>query len=123
MDPLSPNASTNLGLCLYFADRNDEAVERLCIAITMDPDFWWGRQWLWRAYARVGRVADGIAQFREAQRLFPIAENAAVLGRIYADAGDRGEAIKLLDHLHDRTRYQVVSATSVAMVLIGSWAN
>jgi hypothetical protein len=55
--------------------------------------------------------------------LFPIAENAAVLGRIYADAGDRGEAIKLLDHLHDRTRYQVVSATSVAMVLIGSWAN
>jgi hypothetical protein len=44
---------------------------------------------------------------------------ASVLGRILADAGDRVEATKVLEHLRERMRKEFVVAAYVATILIG----
>jgi Flp pilus assembly protein TadD len=116
---LSVLTSTFLGCNLYMSRRNDEAIQRLRTAVVIDPDFWWPRMWLGRAYARVGRFQEAIAELREAQRIAPLAEVEAALGRTYADAGDRVEASKVLSHLRDRMRDEFVSAGYVAEILVG----
>jgi len=103
LDPLSPEINTYLGLNLYFARRYDEAIQQLRTAVTIDPDYWWVHAWLARAYGRAGRFPDAIAEAQKAQHLSPYAEAESVLGRLYADAGDRAEAEKVLTHLHART--------------------
>src|SRR5262249_46591672 len=104
---------------LYFARRNDEAIQRLRTAVFLDPNFWWARVWLGRAYARAGKFPEAIAELLAAQRISPIAEVEATLGRIYADAGDKVEATKMLNHLRERMRDQFVSAGYIANVFIG----
>lgn len=49
----------------------------------------------------------------------PLAEVEAFLGRTYADAGDRVEATKVLNHLRARMRDEFVSPGYVALILIG----
>jgi adenylate cyclase len=118
-DPLSVLTSTFLGANLYITGRNDEAIERLRGAVAIDSDFWWARAWLGRANARAGRFAEAIAELREAQRIAPFAEVEAALGRTYADAGNREEATKVLNHLRGGMRGVLVSPGYVAVVLIG----
>ena len=121
LDPLSPEINTVLGFNLYFARRYDEAIKQLRTAITIDPDYWWEHEWLGRAYARVGRFSEAVAELHTAQRLPGIggAEVESALGRAYADAGDRAEATKVLEHLHERSRDEFVSAAYVATIHVG----
>jgi len=116
---LSVLTSTSLGVNLYTTRRNDEAIERLRTAVAINPDYWLARLWLGRAHARAGRFPEAIAEVREAQRLAPIAEVEAGLGRIYADAGNRVEATKVLNHLRERMRDEFVSSGHLAIILIG----
>ena len=66
LDPLSPEINTALGFNLYFARRYDEAIKQLRTTIAIDPDYWWAHEWLGRAYARVGRFSEAIAEMRTA---------------------------------------------------------
>jgi adenylate cyclase len=118
-DPLSVLTSTHLGFNLFFARRNDEAIQRLRTAVAIDPDFWWARAFLGRAYAHASRFPEAIAELREAQRLSPFAEVEAALGRSYADAGDRVEATKVLNHLRERMRDEFDYSGWVAIILVG----
>ena len=78
-------------------------------------------EWLGRAYARVGRFSEAVAELHAAQQLEgsgnPEIESA--LGRAYADAGNRTEATKVLNHLRERMRDEFVSAAYVATIHVG----
>ncbi len=119
LDPLSANASIFHGYNLYFAGRNDAAIEQLRTAIAIDPDNWWAHSWLGRAYARAGRFPEAITAVQRALQFSSSPEAESVLGRVYADAGDRVEATKVLDHLRERMRDGFVSPAYVATILIG----
>jgi adenylate cyclase len=119
IDPLSPNVTTMMGYNLFCAGRNDAAIEQLHTAVAADPNSWWAHELLARAYARAGRFADALAEARKAQQLSAYAEVESVLGRIYADAGDRVEAEKVLSHLRERMRDEFVAPPYMATILIG----
>jgi TolB-like protein/Tfp pilus assembly protein PilF len=117
-DPLSFLTSTFLGVNLYYAGRNDEAIQRLYTAVAIS-DFWWARMWLGRAHARAGRFPEAISELRDVLRIAPFADTEAALGRTYAEAGNGEEATKVLNHLRTSKSDMFVSSGYVAVVLIG----
>jgi TolB-like protein/lipoprotein NlpI len=121
LDPLSAVSNVWLGAALYLAGRNDEAIRQLRTTITLDPDYWYAHMCLGRAYAVAGRTADLLAEAETAQRLAapgdPEAE--AALGRAYADAGKKAEAMKVLEHLRQRSQNEFISAAFLASVQTG----
>jgi Flp pilus assembly protein TadD len=116
---LSPNVAIYMGYNLFFASRNDAAIEQLRTAVAIDPDNWWAHAWLARAYGRASRFPDAIAEARKAQQLSAYMEVESVLGRLHADAGDKVEATKMLNHLCERMRDEFISPAYVATILIG----
>ncbi len=119
LDPLSSESNTSLGFNLYFAHRYDEAIKQLHTTVAIDPDYWWVHAWLARAYGHVGRFPEAIAEAQKAQQLSRYAEAESVLGRLYADAGNRGEAEKVLTYLRERARDEFVSPAFVANIHVG----
>jgi adenylate cyclase len=121
LDPLSSETNAFLGLDLYLARRYDEAIRQLRTTISTDPDYWYAHMWLGRAYGHTGRFSEEIAELRTAQQLegsgSPEIESA--LGRAYADAGDRAQATKVLEHLRQRMHDEFISASFVANLHIG----
>jgi Flp pilus assembly protein TadD len=110
-----------LGTNLYLARRYDEAIKQLRTTISTDPDYWYAHLWLGRAYARTGRFSEAIAELRTAQQLEGSGntEIESALGRAYADAGDRSEATKILNHLRERMHGEFISAALLANLHIG----
>jgi TolB-like protein/class 3 adenylate cyclase/Flp pilus assembly protein TadD len=120
LDPLSAEISTWNGLCLYMARRHPEAIEQLRVAIALSPDYWYPHEWLASAYARTGRFPEALAELEIAERLDPNnAEIEGVLGRVQADAGNRAEALRILERLSERSRHEYVAITNLASVQIG----
>jgi tetratricopeptide (TPR) repeat protein len=119
LDPLADHLPTFMGYSLFFARRNDAAIEQLQTAVAVDRDSWWAHAWLARAYALASRFPEAIAEARKAQQLSAYAEIESVLGRVLADSGDRAEATKVLDHLRERARTEFVAPPYLATILIG----
>jgi Flp pilus assembly protein TadD len=57
-----------MGYDLFFAGRNDPAIEQLRTATTVQRDNWWAYAWLARAYARAGRFPEALVAARKAQQ-------------------------------------------------------
>jgi TolB-like protein/Flp pilus assembly protein TadD len=119
LDPLSSETNAFLGANLYLTRRYDEAVKQLRAAINTDPDYGYAHLFLGRVYARMGRFSEAIVELRTAMQLAPGPEPESALGRAYADAGDRGKATEVLDHLREEMRDTFVSAAFLATVHIG----
>jgi Flp pilus assembly protein TadD len=119
LDPLSAHTSTFLGVNLFFAGHNEAAAKQLRTAIAIDPDSWWAHEFLGRVHAREGRFPEAIAELLAAQKLSPSPEVVSVLGRIYADAGDKPAATKLLNQLRERMRNEFIVPAYIATILIG----
>ena len=121
LDPLSPENNLLLALHFYFARRYDEAIKQLRTTLAVDPDYWPTHEFLGRAYARLGKFSEAVAELHTAKRLEGSgnAEIESALGRVYADAGNRTEATKVLNQLRERMRDQFVSGAFVATVYVG----
>ena len=74
---------------------------------------------------RIGRFAEAVAGLKVAAALPTVQQTSAIseiesaLGRVYADAGDRTEATRMLAPLHQRARTEFVSAAYLATIHIG----
>jgi adenylate cyclase len=119
LDPLSSETNAALGINLYLTRHYDEAIKQLRSAINTDPDYGYAHGFLGRAYARTGRFSEAIAELHTAMQPVSGPEAEAALGRTYADAGDRGKATDVLNHLREQMREQFVSAAFLATVHIG----
>ncbi len=121
LDPLSSETNASLGMNLYLARRYDEAIKQLRTTTSTDPDYWYAHMWLGRAFGRTGRFSEAIAVLRTAQELDPTRspETEAALGRAYADAGDRVEATKVLEHLLQRQKHEFICASFLANMHVG----
>ena len=112
---------------MFSARRYDEAIAQCQKTLNLvpgddrayfGPESPWAHLLLANAYTEKGLYADAITEAKIATNL---AENSeamlAVLGSIYARAGQKDEAIRILDRLHEQmSRGEYVPALNIAWI-------
>jgi serine/threonine protein kinase/Tol biopolymer transport system component/Tfp pilus assembly protein PilF len=117
LDPLSLPVGSNIGLVLYLARRNEEALARFKHNFELDRSFVYTHWQMSLAYEACGRYDEAIAGFRKAIELSPTSTlPRALLARTYALSGKRSEALTLLDELNELSTQHYVSSYRIAAV-------
>jgi len=97
LDPLTPLHTAWLGGLYWIWERYDEALEEVHKALELSPNSWNGLFVLGYLYADMGMYEKAIEVSQKAAALYP--ELRYLLGRTYAIAGKRDEALKILAEL------------------------
>ena len=120
LDPLSSQTTAFLGFILYQARKYDEAIEECKTALEFDSNNPGAHWWLALAYEQQHRFTDAIA---ESQIAVNISKNGSVyeaaLGEAYALAGQKEEALRILNDLKLRSKREYVAAFDIALVYAG----
>ena len=119
LDPLSPAAGSFMASIYMMARRFDEAVNTAQQALDLDPNNPFARELLGMAYGAKGNHAAAIAELEKVKLMMPISQVVGALGREYALAGRRDDALKTLSELQQMAQQQYVSPFDVAMVYVG----
>jgi tetratricopeptide (TPR) repeat protein len=119
LDPLSLYINVGVPWALGFARQYYQAIAQLRIINTLHPDFALAYLNLGGAYAQKGMYEEAITALRKARSLDDRWVILAVLGHIYAKAGRRGEAQKVLPELRERAKREPGSEWGLAAVYSG----
>jgi len=119
LDPLSLIINNNLGWALYFAHRYDRAIEQLTKVIELEPGFWRPYHDLAWCYLQKGMVEQAIALLSRGRRQYDFPAILTALGRAYAMAGARREALKILDELKELSEHRYLSPYYMAEIYLG----
>ena len=117
LDPLSSIISTMLGYIYYSAHRYDQAIEQYEKTLELDSTFsltYWG---VAQAYGFRSRHKAAITIMKKGAQLSGNAPSfVAALGDVYAAAGYRDEAQKILQKLREFSQQRYVSPYLVARI-------
>jgi tetratricopeptide (TPR) repeat protein len=120
LDPLSPIISANLGKCLYFARRYDEAREQLERTLVLDANFSIAHSYLGLVYEQMGEHEKAITAFQQAVLLSGrAAGEVAALAHAYALAGRSKDSQELLGELTGLPDTRYVPPFFIALVYLG----
>ena len=129
LEPYAPGLNFSHCLTLYSARRYDEAIAQCKKTINLSPDgkpyFGPDSPWIHLAlgisYSQKGMFTEAVDEMKLAIEKSEDSEAMlAVLGGIYAKAGQRDEAIKILNLLNERiSRGEYVPALNVAWLYVG----
>lgn len=117
--PLDLNMSLDLASILLAAGRYDQSIEQARKALELDPNYWWSYQILGLAYERKKQFPEAIAALEKARRADVNPSSLGYLGYVYAAAGKKAEAEKVLVELQELTKQRHVPAYNVACVYAG----
>lgn len=119
LDPLSLIINADLGSTFMMARRYDQAIAQLQRTLTLDNKFGYALWNLGEALYLKGDTAAAIAKYEEAQSLDDDPQIVGLLGRAYADAGQKDKAMELIGELEARTKQQFVRGYLIALIYIG----
>jgi DNA-binding winged helix-turn-helix (wHTH) protein/TolB-like protein/Tfp pilus assembly protein PilF len=118
-EPLSLVMNSFLASSLYFSRQYDQAIEQANKTLELDPSFGVGRWNLGLAYIQKKRFADAISQLKQA---FVLSGGSllmkASLGQAHAAAGDKAEAVKILDELNTLSQQRYVPSSEIAAIYV-----
>jgi TolB-like protein len=117
--PLDLNVNLDLAGILLFAGRYDQSIEQTRRALELDPNFWWSYQTLGMAYERKKQYPEAIAALEKARQVDVNPSSLGYLGYVYAAAGKKAEAEKVLEELKELSRIRYVSPFNLACVYAG----
>jgi TolB-like protein/Flp pilus assembly protein TadD len=116
LDPLSSITNAYAGRVYFYGRRYDQAIEQLQKALEMDPKS--GSAWGVLGWAQSCKSLhqSAIASLRKACEIWPGSAPVAWLGQVYATAGYRDEAQKILDQLQELSKQQYVTQYEVGRI-------
>ena len=118
--PLTLITAANEGQFLFYAGRDEEALDRGARTLELDPNFWVIHNVIGRIYLRQKRYPEAFAELEKAIELsHESPEPVAQLGYGYAVSGDGENALKILDRLQSLSKERYVPDYSFALVLNG----
>lgn len=124
IDPLVLRFSMVAGATLYFARKNDEAIEQLKKMINFEPRYVLAYYYLGQAYEQKKMYAQAIATFQkgidQAERHPQL---VASLGHAYALAGQRDKALQAVEELRQTAKRRFVSPYLIAVIYVGLGEN
>jgi len=120
LDPMNPFVAPNLLWRYYYLGRYDEAIAAFDKLMEMHPNYWlnyWTRGSL---YSAKGMYEEAIADQRKAVALSEGSlECLPDLAYAYAKAGQRAEALKLLDKLREESKKKYVPSSLFISIYVG----
>ena len=119
LDPLSLIINADLGSTFMMARQYDQAIAQLQRTLTLDNKFGYTHWNLGEALYLKGDKAAAIAEYKKARTLDDDPQIVALLGRAYADTGQKDQALELVRDLEARARQQFVRGYLIALVYIG----
>lgn len=119
LDPLSPDGDAVLAEVLLQAGRYDEAAEWCRKALELDPGFPRAQWTLGRVYVQKGMYAEGIQALLSAEKRMGREEYSPWLGYAYAVAGQKAEALRILDQALEASRRRRISPLAPALIYAG----
>jgi len=101
--------------------RYDEAVERSLKALEIDPNYFLVRYWLGLTYVAQKKYPEAIRELQTAVDLCRrgVSWVVGALGHAYALAGNREEALRLLEELLEREKRETIDFLSLALIYVG----
>ena len=109
-----------MGLTYYEARQYDQAIEQERKTVELDPNYVPAHRTLGMAYVQKSMYREAIAEFEKALVISPGNTNAiAELGYVYAAAGTRADAQKVLDQLNELSKQKYVPAGFRVMIYVG----
>lgn len=119
-DPLSPLTVANVGYPLYYARRFDEAIRAYREALELDPTFAWSHLWIGQVYLLQGKHREAIDEINLAiSGSNGDIRMVATLGHAYAVAGNRREALRIIEKLQQASHDRYVSPYFIAVIHVG----
>ena len=119
IEPLSPVNSAYLGYVLVFAGRSDAAVGQLKKALELDNNYAITHYYLGSVYQKLGQFDKAITEYETALQLNHNPRFMMALGNVYAAAGQREKAFRVLADLTEMKKEQYVSSYYLAAVYTG----
>ncbi|HKR00354.1 MAG TPA: protein kinase [Pyrinomonadaceae bacterium] len=116
LDPLSLEINSDLGLSFFFARQYERAVEQFEKALEMDPNSIWTRFFMGWAREQKGDYAEAVADYEKAARLDDSPLIMAALGHTYVVAGQRDEALSVLEEMRTLAESRHVSSYHFAII-------
>jgi serine/threonine-protein kinase len=99
LDPLSFHIYSD-GATAYFTERRyDQGVEQAQKAIELQPDYFPAHSWLALIYVQMGRLPEAVVEAQKGAQLSDSPLAKGFLGYVYAAAGQKREAGKVVDDL------------------------
>ena len=112
LDPSSASTNFELGLAYFFARDYDRAIEQFQKALELEKGFPSAVQMLLVSYAQTGQFDLAIAKIQEMQE----SNIPATAGQVYAMAGRKDDAMRMIEELDRRSRQGYISATGFAFI-------
>jgi adenylate cyclase len=116
LQPLSPEGYTFYGLMLYYAGKYDDAIAQFQKALDLDPNYPIDYLYLGFCDIQKGNLAKAVAEYQRAHALLNSPWSLARLGYAYAKAGNRQEAMSILDSLEQQAKRMYVASDIVATI-------
>jgi len=116
IDPLSKHFRSNLGYILYNARRYGEAIEEYQKELENDPNSLQAHIGLGEVYVKRGSYEEAVAEMVKARPLVNLPRQLARIGYVYAAAGKKGEATKILNEVKGQTREYYNLAALIAAI-------
>jgi TolB-like protein/Flp pilus assembly protein TadD len=118
LDPL-PVYLRGEGLWHFYIFRQyDETIRQCRKAVELEPDFFFGHTVMAWALAEEGRYAEAIAAAERGRQLSGSPFALTGLGYVYAEAGDKHKANRVLQELTELSRQRYVCGYHVGMVYL-----
>ncbi|MFN0122414.1 MAG: protein kinase domain-containing protein [Blastocatellia bacterium] len=118
LDPLDVAMNFHLGWYYYQARQYDQAEAQFQKTLAMNRNHSGAHGILGQVYAQQGRYNEAIAELQKNTELGGI-DTRGSLGQVYAIAGQRGAAQKLLAQLQEEGKHKHVSPYNIAKIYAG----
>jgi tetratricopeptide (TPR) repeat protein len=119
LDPLSPIIQTQIGWLLGHARRFPEAIAQYRKVLAQNPTYQWALWQLGAALMDTGDYDAAIQTLEKAAQLNRTPSVMGTLGEVYARAGRRQDAEKLLNELLALSRHSYVPPHAVVHIYLG----
>ena len=119
LDPISPLSLGNRAMVFFRSRRYDEAIQSSRKALDLDPMFVNALWWEGLSYAGKGDFPKAIATLTKAVGMNDGPLFRALLGYVYARAGDRPKAFGILEELTRISKQTFVSPMDFAILYAG----
>jgi TolB-like protein/DNA-binding winged helix-turn-helix (wHTH) protein/Tfp pilus assembly protein PilF len=119
LDPISPMSLTARSMLFFRARRYDEAIQASQQALDLEPNWINALWWQGLSYAGKGDFPNAIASLTKGARMNDGSLFRSLLGHVYGRAGDRANALAMLQEIRAQAKHRYVSPIEFAVVYAG----